>query len=341
MGSYSTNNRTIAFRVFNNFSGRISGGDKNERPAGLRSLLGASFVLNREGLFSFNSKGRSGLVFEDLRSWPSTFKNGVLVPREGGLLFGHPSGLRSYFPGEPPEGMGIDSRLLGKPLPPVGPTEIHGGFYLGTVVAGDFTYSLYQSDPNTASAHIFVNYKTQRSDTSVTQSLGTTALPSFNELNGCTVVLSGFPVSTDYTTPVLFFGDGSDLRYIVLDARASPFRSRADIHKANISADAYMSELRFTEPVDLTDLIVHTSSDMVSGDEFQISLLVNGSGDDIDVGPPAKGSGTRHIRTLDRKRVRSAVLHVNWTATLTADRVPPIIQSIELYGRPSVGGEEQ
>jgi len=315
-------------------------GDKNERPAGLRSLQGASFVLNREGLFSFNSKGRTGLVFEDLRSWPSTFKNGVLVPRTGGLMFGHPSGLRSYFPGEPPEGQGLDSQIVGKPLPPTGPTEVHGGFYHGVVVVGDFTYSLYQQDPNVDSALILVTYENQRGNVSVTQSLGTSALPAVADLNGCAVALTGSPVSAAYTTPVLFFGDGSDLRYIVLDVRASPFRSRADTHKVNTSADAYMSELRFTEPVDLTDLIIHTSADMLSGDEFQISLLVNGSGDDINVGPPVRGSGTRHIRALGRKRVRSAVLHVNWAATSTADRVPPVIQSIELYGKPSVGEAE-
>ena len=315
-------------------------GDKNERPAGLRSLQGASFVLNREGLFSFNSKGRSGLVFEDLRSWPSTFKNGVLVPREGGLLFRHPSGLRSYFPGEPPEGLGLDSQILGKPLPPAGPTEVHGGFYHGVVVVGDFTYSLYQQDPNTDSALILVTYKNQRGTASVTQSLGTSALPAVPDLNGCTVVLNGTPISSAYTTPTLFFGDGSGLRYIILDPRASPFRARADTHKVTTSADAYMSELRFTEPVDLTEIVVRTSSDMASGDEFQISLIVNGTGDDVDVGPPARGSGTRHARTIDRHNVTDVTVHVNWTATDATDRVPPAIHSIELFGKPSVGEVE-
>ncbi|KKK71731.1 hypothetical protein LCGC14_2910980, partial [marine sediment metagenome] len=287
-------------RTSANWGSAFQVGDKKERPAGLRSLQNMSFVLNREGMFSFNSKGRSGLVFEDLRSWPNTFKNGVLIPREGGLVFRHPSGLRSYFLGENPEGTGIDSRLPSKPLPPSGPTEVHGGYYHGVVVVGDFTYALYQPDPNTSSALILVDYKGPQGKGLVTQSLGTTTLPNIDDLNGCTVVLTGFPVSTDYTTPTLFFADVSDLRYVILDARASPFRSRADTHKVTTSADAYMSELRFTEPVDLTELVVHTSSDMVSGDEFQMSLIVNGSGDDIDVGPPVRGSGTRHPRTLDR-----------------------------------------
>jgi hypothetical protein len=102
-----------------------------------------------------------------------------------------------------------------------------------------------------------------------------------------------------------------------------------------------MSELRFTQPVDLTEIVVHTSKDMLDGDEFQISLLVNGTGDDIDVGPPVRGSGSRHPRVIDRakggKKVTSLVLRVNWVATSTTDRVPPVIQSIELYGSPSVG----
>ncbi|KKL86188.1 hypothetical protein LCGC14_1947260, partial [marine sediment metagenome] len=175
---------------------------------------------------------------------------------------------------------------------------------------------------------------------SVTQSLGTSALPAVPDLNGCTVVLNGTPISSAYTTPTLFFGDGSGLRYIILDPRASPFRARADTHKVTTSADAYMSELRFTEPVDLTEIVVRTSSDMASGDEFQISLIVNGTGDDVDVGPPARGSGTRHARTIDRHNVTDVTVHVNWTATDATDRVPPAIHSIELFGKPSVGEVE-
>ncbi|KKK68528.1 hypothetical protein LCGC14_2943170, partial [marine sediment metagenome] len=73
------------------------------------------------------------------------------------------------------------------------------------------------------------------------------------------------------------------------------------------------------------------------------SLLTNGTGDNIDVGPPAKGAAARHVRTIDRpkggKNVTSLVLHVNWVATSTANRVPPVIQAIELFGKPSVGEE--
>ncbi len=91
--------------------------------------------------------------------------------------------------------------------------------------------------------------------------------------------------------------------------------------------------------------MVLTPEEQASGDEFQISLLTNGTGDDIDVGPPCKGAAARHRLVINRakggKNVTSLVLHVNWVATSAANRVPPVIQSIELYGKPSVGGEEK
>ncbi|KKK75169.1 hypothetical protein LCGC14_2876440, partial [marine sediment metagenome] len=37
-------------------------GDKDERALGLKGLSGLTFVLSKEGLYSFNSKGRAGLV---------------------------------------------------------------------------------------------------------------------------------------------------------------------------------------------------------------------------------------------------------------------------------------
>ena len=306
-------------------------GDKKERPAALRSLQNMSFVLNREGLFSFNNKGRSGLIFEDLRSWPSTFKNGVLVPREGGLLFRHPSGLRSYFLGENPKGVGVDSLFPGKPVPPSGPAELQGGFYHGAVVVGDFTYALYQPDPNnTTTALVLVAYG---DNPVIWQSLGITTLPNVDDLNGCTVTLTGFPVSSAYTTPTMWFADVSDLRYIILDPRASPFRSRTDTHKVNVAADAYMSEIIFPEPVDLTEIVIYTQ-DMAEGDEWQLSAYFDDEDTDVKFGTPFISNG-KDDRKLDLKKVTRFMLHVNWVATSTSDRVPPTIKKIELFGRPS------
>ncbi len=315
-------------------------GDKKERAAGLRSLQGASFVMNPSGLFSFNNTGRSRLIFEDLGIWRSAFENIALEAYKGGLLIPHPgSGLLLYVPGEEPISISVDRDSSLSLLPPSGATELHGGRYHGIHVAGEFIYGLYQADPSSTTVLVLVAYP-GRGGAFIHQALGTTTLQDADHMLGVFVALQGRPVSSTRVTPSVWFGNDDDLNYIVLDPRASPFRSRADTHKVNVAAEAFMSELRFTEPVDLTGVVIHTSADMVSGDEFQISLLTNGNSADRDVGPPAKGSGTRHLRTLDRKRVRSAVLHVNWTGTSTSNRVPPVIQAIELYGKPSIGEAE-
>lgn len=317
-------------------------GDKNERAAGLRALKGLIFVMNVEGIFSFDKESRARLVFEDFRIWRNTFKNIAIMPWNGGLIMPHPTGLLFFNPGELPFNIGIDALPGTRTMPVSGPTELHGGLYHGVHTAGENIYALYQPDLTATSVLVTVGYLS--GDNMVWQVLGSTTLQDLNHMLGVFVALQGRPLASTHVTPTTWFGNGDDLNYVVLDPRATPFRARADTHKVNILADAYMSELRFTEPVDLTDLIIHTSADMVAGDEWQISLLTNGTGDDIYVGPPIRGAAARHPRTIDRakggKNVTSLVLHVEWVATSTADRVPPVIQAIELYGLPSVGEVE-
>lgn len=230
---------------------------------------------------------------------------------------------------------------------PTGPGELRGGRYHGLAVAGDFLWTIYQPEINSLTANVMVGYPQGATppEGMIWQQVGLTTLQDTDHMLGCFVTVGSKPLSAEYVTPVVWYGNDDDLEYVVLSPTASPFRTRTDIHKLPTTGDAYMSELRFTEPVDLTEIVVHTSADMISGDEFQISLLTNGTGDDIDVGPPCRGAAARHHRTIDRKKggknVTSAVLHVNWTSTSTADRVPPVIQAIELFGLPSVGEAEE
>ncbi|KKL82747.1 hypothetical protein LCGC14_1981670, partial [marine sediment metagenome] len=327
-------------RTAANWGSVFQAGDKSVRPAGLRSLAGLTFVMNTEGLYSFNNKGRSGLVFEDFREWQNSLTNIPVSAYSGGLLIPHPSGLLFYVPGEEPVDVGLNRRLEASAIPPSGATEIHSGRYHSTTVVGKFTYAIYQLDPSSTSSLLVVGYPSNPSNPLdlIWQALGVVTVQARGYMMGVGVALNGRPLSSDYVTPTVWLHSGEDLSYMVLDPRASPFRSRTDTHKVTLAADADMSELRFTEPVDLTGVVVHTSRDMVSGDEFQISIIVNGAASSSNVGSPVRGSGTRHERTIDRTtKVTSLALHVNWTATSTADRVPPAIQSIELYGNPSVG----
>ena len=323
----------------------FAGGDRAERAGGVISLGGLSFVVGIDGLYSFNAQGRAGLIFEDFRSWRHVFDNIPITAYKGGLVFSHPIGLIFYEPGRLPINIGLNADIGGGSLVPSGLSELRGGRYHGIAVAGDFLWVIYQPEVNSLTVNVMVGYPQGESpvDGMIWQQVGTTTLQDTDHMLGCFVTVGSKPLSAEYVTPVLWYGNDDDLEYVVLSPTASPFRNRTDTHKLPTTGDAYMSELRFTEPVDLTDLVIHTSTDMVSGDEWQISLLTNGTGNDIDVGPPAKGSGSRHVRTIDRakggKNVTSLVLHANWAATSTANRVPPAIQAIELFGKPSVGEE--
>ncbi|KKL10325.1 hypothetical protein LCGC14_2556970, partial [marine sediment metagenome] len=313
-------------------------GDKEERALALKSLGGLTFVLNKDGVYSFNAKGRSRLIFEDFRTWRDVFDNLPMSAFRSGLIISHPSALLYYIPGEQPVNIGIEVNQGLLSLPPSGPTELHGGRYHSTAIAGDFIYTTYQPVITSSTALLLVAYPRREDPTDlVWQGLGDVTLNDSSYLSGTYVAVNGLPVDSSVPRPTVWSGFGSEVRHMTLDPRGSPFRARADVHRVTLSADAYMSELRFTEPVDLTGVVVQTSADMVSGDEWQASLLINGSGDDLNVGPPAAGSSTRHVRTLDRKNVRSAVLHIKWTGTSTADRVPPVLHSVELFGRPSIG----
>lgn len=321
----------------------FGGGDRAERAGGLISLGGASFVLGVDGLYSFDKGARSRLIFEDFRAWRHVFDNISIVSYKGGLAFSHPTGLIFYEPGKLPINIGLNADVGGSSLIPSGPGELRGGRYHGLAVAGDFLWTIYQPDINSKTVNVLVGYPAGATppEGMIWQQIGTTLLQDTDHMLGCFVSVSSRPLSAAHVTPVLWYGNDNDLEHVVLNTTGSPFRNRADTHKLPITGDAYMSELRFVEPVDLTEIIVSTSPDMVSGDEWQISLLTNGTGDDIDVGPPCRGAAARHRRVIDRakggKNVTSLILRVNWTATSTANRVPPVIQAIELFGLPSIG----
>ncbi|KKL74012.1 hypothetical protein LCGC14_2069140, partial [marine sediment metagenome] len=311
-----------------------------DRAAGLINLWGSTFVLMPDGLYSFNSKGRSRLVHGALGAWENAHINVPMSLYKDSIVIPHPSGLLLYTLEEDPVNIGLDRGTVLGALPEPGVTELHGGVHHSTDTVSDFIYEVYQPSNNSTTALLLCGYRFGRDF--VWQSLATLTLNDAELMLGCKVARNGRSESVNHVTPTLWSQSGEDLVYMKLDPSASPFHGRADTHKVTLSADAYMSELRFTEPVDLTGIIVNTSTDMIDGDEFQISLLTNGNGEDATVAI-CRGSGTRHVRTIDRDKggndVTSLVLHVNWTATNTSNRVPPAILSIVLYGKPSVGSE--
>ena len=310
-------------------------GDKNERPAAISGLSGLSFVLTVEGLFSFNAQARSGLVFEDFRSWRNVFDNIPMPSWRGGLLIPHPTGLLWWVPGELPVNIGIETKSGG--MPASGVTELHGGRYMGVHPTGDYVWAIYQPLVSSTNVLILCGYSKTGDPRQLTwQVMGTATLQDAQHLAGIFVSAQSQPLASTYFTPTLFFGDNDDLAYHVLDQRAGPFRSRADTHAVQTSAEAFMSTLEFPDSLTLTRLVVYTSEDRVSGDEWQISLI-DQNGEDINVGTPIRSGAVRHERPINRHDISRLTLHVAFTGTSAASRVPPAIKRIELYGDLAVG----
>lgn len=311
-------------------------GELTERATALISLEGLTFVLKRDGLYSFNNRGRARLVFEDLRQWRSLHETVPMAAWRAGLFMVHPSGLLFFLPGELPVQVGLDSRTEARQSPPSGVTELAGGVYHDTSAIGDFVFGLYQSDLSTTDALVLCAYtETVNPFPLIWQSLGAVSLNDPDYMMGIHVATNGRPRSAKFVTPTLWTQNGNDLNYMVLSPRASPFRARADKHKVITSGEAWMSELVFTEPVDLSRLVAVASEDMITGDEWKISMVANGTTKEVALGY-VKSKGRKTLK-IDRHSVTRMSLRVQFTGTSTADRVPPVLKELSLFGDKAVG----
>ncbi len=308
-------------------------GDVTDRAAGLINRQGATFVLMPDGLYSFNSKGRSGLVHGSLGAWENAHINIPMSTYKGSIVIPHPSGLLLYTLGEEPINIGVDKEAALGLLPPSGVSELHGGIHHSTDTVSDFIYEVYQPDNTSTTALLLCGY--QGNKVFVWQALGTLTLNDAQMMMGCKVARNGRSESQSHVTPTLWAQSGSDLVYIKLDPSASPFHSRADTHKVITSGEAWFPELTFMEPVNIRGLVVIASSDMAAGDEWKISMIVNGTGKEIAIGWVK--SGGRQVLPLDRQGITRVSLHVEFTGTSTADRVPPALKEMSLFGTPTVG----
>lgn len=308
-------------------------GDNSERANALVGLGGALFVLKQDGLYSFNDRGRSRLVWEDLKGFTETFKNVPMKPWKGGLVISHPTGLLWYVPGRPPVAIGPDARPEMSTSPPPGPPELHPGRYHGTAILGDIIHTIYQPDPESTTALLFSGSWTERGIS--WQVLDTLTLKGA-AMHGLGLATSGLPTHASVHRPSLWFSDEDtstkSLAYFVLDPTGSPYRARADTHKITTSGDAYMSELFFPTPYELSHFVAYTQ-DMASGDEWQMSGIANAGADD-PAGAPIIASGRVEV-PFEKKNVHRLMPHVKWTATSTSARAAPAIKRIELYGWPA------
>lgn len=311
-------------------------GDVDENVAALAEAEGAVFVMGERGLYSFNNKGRSGLVFADHKTWRTGFVRVQMAEWRGGLLIPAPSGLIYYPVGGAPVEIGLNVSRGQQGTPPPGPTELGVGVYHSVQTMGDYVYLTYQPDVTSTAALVLVGQPQNLGDPTSCgwQAVAATTLEAVNRANGVGLSRAANPESANYRGTSLWFPDESTsprrLSYMILNRSGSPYRARSEQHRITTSGDAYMSELFFDTPVDLSHVVVITQ-DMASGDEWRISGIDN-AGTDLVYGAPIVGNG-RHVRELGRKNVYRFMLHLKWTATDTAIRNPPAIKRLEIWGR--------
>jgi hypothetical protein len=358
-------------------------GDRKERSLALQSLLDAMFVFNKDGIYSFNDKVQSGLVFQDFKYWRTLLRESALVPFKGGLLIGHSSGLQYYQVKNLPVSIGPDARFASLGMgPPGGPTEFSNGRYHGVAVAGDFLYTIYQPTPTGGTGVgsgtarnalvLFGTPKNLIDPSDVTwQVIGNINLSHKGMFHGCHVSTLGFPESSDQSSPALWVpssnSDGTTvtLKRMNLDNRATPYRARSEPHvvvnnstEGTSCADAWLSELMFPEPIELTKLVVYTQDMIYAGsnnlgpDCWKFSVIINGAPEqsslisgisslaDIPIGRVNR-NGRIEIE-MDLQDVHRLMLHVAFQSTISSSapigsplqtRVPPTIKRIELWGR--------
>lgn len=298
-------------------------------------LEGLCYVYKEDGLYTFNDASISKLVFRELGQWNIHINGASIDAWKGTLLVPTPSNLLLFEPGGVPTPIGIGSQVESMRMTPKGVTQLIGGVYHSVRTIGDYIYAIYQPDISSTTVHILCGYSPTGDPTSVVwQSLGTFTLIDASAFLDIFVSRTSQPISANYPTPCVWFGKDTAFNYYVLDQRGGPFRLRADTHKTVQSGTAYMSELVFPEPVSLDELVVY-AQDMGANDEFQLSVIVNGDGNEINLGSPIKASGrsTRPLRSYDY--VTRLTVGLTFTTTDTSSRVPPNISQMELYGDPA------
>ncbi len=315
-------------------------GDKVEPATDLFAISGLMFILKKSGLFSFgvkNDRTISGMVLEDFGTWRSSFDNMPTALWKGGAVLALPPGLMYYTPGEPFTPIGIEAKNVLHGVVPSGVTELEIGKYHGVTVAGDYLYTIYQPDPASTSALVFSGFAPGAFPSNISwQCLGglTLAGNADDAVHGIHATATGFPEAASEANPTLWFSDAANgsqnLSHVILDSRGQPLRGRANTHKVVTSGDAWMSEIYFDEPQEIKRVVVY-AEDMADDDEWQISAVYNGTGNDVNIGRPVTASG-RQERPVRRRDVYRLTLHVNFTGTSTSSRVPPSIKRIELWG---------
>lgn len=325
------------------WGGDYAAGDNGLRPLGLASVEGLSFLLNRDGLYSFTSSAYTGTVFEDLRGWREILANIHMKSYKGGLLIPHTSGLLYYTPGSQPINVGID-RLLKLQSPSNAlTTQFTGGRYHSIAVAGDYVYAIYQPNQYSRAAYVLCGYMIDSPTElawivmdSITLNQAGFGVNVFVQDTGIGVTLASWIVASQFQPAVVYSVNG-DLAYIRLDQNGGPFDhpNSTTTYTPRSTANAWMSELFFEQEMKLDRIVIYTANLEAGNDSVVLSRSVDVDTLERTIGASVVANG-RNVRDLGGLICNRFQLNVAF-ACATSHTELPMIKRIELWGSPVVG----
>ena len=303
-------------------------GDPNDLSLGAASLQGAAFVLRGRGLYTFNDRGRSGPVYEDLALWQgNSIKYWSMDNWKGGLVFSHPSGLFYYRTGNIPINISPTTREPEVNSIMLDPKDLR---FHSIKAVGDYLYAYCTLIGSTTTGYILCGNAVNQDPTNIRWWVligNTTGSVDY----GLVVTTTG-TYSTGITT-CLWYQEGTAIKFIPLNGDGSPVIAKTGI--AHTYASILTSELIFPTPTRITKVVVITGGgddtipfSVVSTD---VKAYINGN---VSTAVQLAGS------TVSTGRTEFTVNHENvFRYSLLCSLIPSLgnagpttIRRIELWG---------
>jgi hypothetical protein len=315
-------------------------GDRTKRAQGLASVEGLAFILNADGLYSFNNTGRAGLVWEDFRGWIDLLENVTPKAYSGGLLLPHPSGLYFWSVGGLPINVSLDRyEWTHRPANSL-VTDFTGGRHHSITILGDYVYAIYQPNFTSQTVYVLCGYKHGGPNELSWVVLDSfTATPDLNSSIDAAMVHGigaslACRLSNGDTQAAVVYGVGGDLAYIRLDQHGTPFeRPISSVpYTPRTSANAWMSEIAFPTDMKLDRIVVYTRNLVAGTDSFVLSRVADDDGIERTIGSSIISNG-RNVRDLNGLICTTFSLNVTYAGG-SAHSSLPMITRIELWGSP-------
>lgn len=313
-------------------------GDIKDNALAVAGLRGLSFVLNKRGLYSFNSGARASQIFSGFETFKWPFNRGTLTQAFNGLIFTTTAGIFYYEPGNVPISIGPWRDFGTGPAAFAGNATQVNGIFHDVAVCGENLYAVYQLTIGSASHFIYWGAPSRPGDpTSLVWScIGsyTTEAPAL--YHGIEVIADTFPDSTSNTRPVLFTnGATNKIDYYQLDWTGRPVPRRMGGGTASFNSVAagilYLSEIPFPSGMNVEEIVI-TCEDVLASDGLTVNVAINDE-TSTHAGVAGAVKNGRNVYRLNGLRgVYRLFINLNVTQSTTTQRHGLAIKRIEVFG---------